>query len=583
MSAHDFYPECFKAPSDVADVTDNMALVRQRFGHPPPEKTKMKRRATAKQLKALAKGQAKMGHAGAARKLRARAAAMGGGKSKARRSTSRRRNNPVAAAAVAKVNRDARRLEADAHKAALAVARPKRTKTVKHGKRKAAKRLYTTRARPSHTTARRSRRDPKGGKSQMITWNARRRRNGTFRNNPLQAFLDNPVSSAMFKPNSRRRRRSSSKRTVHHKRRVYRNNPIHSGGSMVDMALKMAEGVITFAVFYTLADVFDRYMATRAQGNSTAIATQGHLTGADAAAAILAKPTMSRMLIQLGAGTVLAIGAYYGAKKNATLGVIAAGAAGGVLGHWAVQSIRSYIMPAVLPAGDGTSADTSLGWRLFPIEQANPQIAIQNALTMDTNTGGTPNTATAPLFPFLANNATVTPVGVAGAPPPRAIGSGAAARALPPPAPQVYGGGNYAGQGQPAAHAHTHQTAPAAAPATAQAGVGCPGGCGGSVLLQPWGAPAPCTSCASKQIAGSADGNGWAYTSDGKWLTPSNDVYTGAALPWMANLQQLAIADQAAKAAGTSTGPQVQVGAAGAPTPFFKPAGGRLTGRAHTN
>lgn len=131
-------------------------------------------------------------------------------------------------------------------------------------------------------------------------------------------------------------------------------------------------GIASTVGFYTLADLADRYLATR-----TPKGGDKPLYGADAAVRLLAKPDAMRLGVQ-AAGMVLGLGgAAYLARRMPKIAALIGGLGMGFGLKLGTMAVVSYLMPMILKsneAGDG------LGDRVFPLQQAKPQAFFSNVI-----------------------------------------------------------------------------------------------------------------------------------------------------------------------------------------------------------
>jgi hypothetical protein len=118
---------------------------------------------------------------------------------------------------------------------------------------------------------------------------------------------------------------------------IFRENPASRAKAVVAGAAGFAFGLVG-------ADVLDRYIATMAQSkNSTAA------VGRDAVAAIEAKASGKRLMVQAGGAAVLGIGAYMLRRKSMVGTYLLGGAAVGFAAKGLQMLVKDYIMPKVLP------------------------------------------------------------------------------------------------------------------------------------------------------------------------------------------------------------------------------------------
>lgn len=536
-----------------------------------------KRKASPAQLRALAKAQSARGNKKAATTLRHRAAMMEGGRRNPRRGTkaSKRgyRNNPGpvgkarAKAAAKQLRKQAGRLAVE--RALDLKAARELTALAPHSySRKPARRRKAKAAAPrrkSSTSARRKAPRKKASRrTQCIAVPVRRTSKGRFRNNPLDMFFDNPMDG-LFADNPRRRRhkrksttsarRKSHKRTSHRRRSMthHRNNPVNTGifadNPMMMSLLDTGIALGTAAIFFTLADMLDRYMATRA-GKAAA-----PWYGADAAARILAKPDGTRMLTQFGIGGALLAGAYYLGGKHPKVGAVLGGAGGGVVLHGLYLAIKGYIMPMLFKAGDGSQTDATLGNRLYPLEQLGSQNNLKAAIDAETAAlASIPDVATQ-LFPWVIGTVTAdtaknqTPnaalPGELAQPVSREMYAGGEHRQLPPPRPTMW----------PQATAQAQEVGVAGCKGCQGKGqtmIGTSGNCGCDTCLAARGQAA--TPLDFGWMSTSA---GWSRNADGSWVTPMGTAWTGPTLGWMTTGAPMTPGTRVVAVAGVGSGNEV--------------------------
>lgn len=309
----------------------------------------------------------------------------------------------------------------------------------------------------------------------------------------------------------------------------HRNNPVQTGffadNPMMMSLMDTGIALGTAAIFFTLADMLDRYLATRAG------AAAAPWYGADAAARILAKPDGTRMLTQFGIGGALLAGAYYLGGKHPKLGAVLGGAGGGVVVHGIYLALKGWVMPMLFKAGDGSQTDATLGNRLYPIEQLGSQNNLKAAIDAETAAlASIPDVATQ-LFPWVigtvtadtAKNQTANAAipGELAQPVSREM-QAAQHRQLPPARPTMW---------------------PQAAAQPQEVGVaGCKGCQGGGKTMIGTSGNCGCDTCQARAAA-SPDGaatyawmassSGWQRNADGSWVTPMGTPWNGPTLGWM--------------------------------------------------
>ncbi len=523
-----------------------------------------KRKASPAQLRALAKAQTARGNKKAATTLRHRAAMMEGGRKNPRRGTkaskrSYRRNPGPVNAARAKAS--AKQLRKAAGRAAVARAldlkaareltsmathsyarKPARRKKAKAAPRRKSSTTSTRRAAPRRRNKRRT---------QCIAVPVRRTAKGRFRNNPLDMFFDNPMSG-MFADNPRRgrkrkssttsaRRKKSHKRTSHRRRSMthHRNNPVQTGffadNPMMMSLLDTGIALGTAAIFFTLADMLDRYLATRAGAAKTP------WYGADAATRILAKPDGIRMLTQFGIGGALLAGAYYLGGKHPKVGAVLGGAGGGVVMHGLYLALKGWVMPMLFKAGDGSQTDATLGNRLYPLEQLGSQNNLKAAIDAETAAlASIPDVATQ-LFPWVIGTVTVDSSGaVTGA---KTVTSNTS---LPGEALQPVSGAFEGAQHRQLPPARPNMWPQAAAQAQEVGVAGCKGCQGKGQTMIGTSGNCGCDTCVAARGGQTGDytwmqsSAGWTRNADGSWTTPQGMPWTGPQMPWMVGAPAIA-------------------------------------------
>ena len=157
-------------------------------------------------------------------------------------------------------------------------------------------------------------------------------------------------------------RRKSSVRG--HTRRTNPVNGMMSNQGPFTRDRLMGFGILSIGIGlgFAGASFADRFAATRA-----GVVKDGKqaLYGANAAAAILAKPNGMRLAVQAG-GSLVALGAGYATRNMRGLPWLFGGLAIGFGGNLIRMLVESYAMPALLPAGNG---EVKAGNRYYPLEQ----------------------------------------------------------------------------------------------------------------------------------------------------------------------------------------------------------------------
>lgn len=226
------------------------------------------------------------------------------------------------------------------------MAKRRRRKARTAAQKAATRRMIAANKRRKSTTRRKkpvSVRKSKRGATSVV-------RRGSARLSPAARSHKRRVESALKSARGRKRTTIYRTRPSGKVTKIIRENPANRTKAVVSAAGGLALGLVA-------ADMLDRYIATRKQGDMQAPAT-----GADAKARIDAKADGYRIFAQAAGTGVSAVGAYMARKKTVVGTYLLSGMALGFAAKGFSLLVKDYLMPKVLPSQKSTDLGKRLGY-----------------------------------------------------------------------------------------------------------------------------------------------------------------------------------------------------------------------------